>query len=460
MNNESTASPKRAHSSNAPALARGLKNRHIQLIALGGAIGTGLFYGSAKSIELAGPSVLVAYIIGGGVMYLIMRMLGEMVTEEPVAGTFSHFAQRYWGGFAGFLSGWNYWMLYVLASMVELTAIGHYVHFWWPTLPGWVAILGVWGAVTALNLFQVKLFGEFEFWLALIKIVAIIAMIVLGGWLIVQHWGQPDMGVANFWQQGGFMPHGISGLLLSLVVVMFSFGGTELIGVTAAEADNPRKSIPRAINQVLWRILVFYVGAMAVLIMLYPWNQIGAEGSPFVTIFADLGIPAAPTLLNIVVLTAAVSVYNSGMYSNGRMLYQLAQQGDAPGLFARINEKGVPMAGVLASAVAIFMAVVVNVFMPESAFLFVLALATAAASLTLLMIVLIHWRFRAYHQGRALHFPALWFPWANIGCVVFLVMLVGLMTQLDSTRAAVFVLPCWLLLLAGCYWAKKRLFQG
>src|SRR5699024_8555100 len=237
----------------------------FQFIALGGAIGSGLFYGAAEAIKLFGPGIVLSYLIGGGIIYLIMRMLGEMSTQEPVAGAFSDFAHRYWGGFAGFLSGRNYWLLYILVSMAELTVVGLYVNFWWPGVPGWATALVIWGGVTVLNLFQVKLFGEFEFWLALIKIVAIIGMIVLGLVLVFGMDHGVSTGIANFWRHGGFLPHGVRGLLLSLVVVMFSFGGTELIGITAGEADDPRHSIPRATNQVLWRILVFYIGAVGVL---------------------------------------------------------------------------------------------------------------------------------------------------------------------------------------------------
>lgn len=443
--------------SKAPKLARRLKNRHIQLIALGGAIGTGLFYGAAESIRLVGPAIVLSYLVGGGIIYLIMRMLGEMSTQEPVAGAFSDFAHRYWGPFAGFLSGWNYWLLYILVSMAELTVVGLYVNYWWPGFPGWATALVIWGVVTAINLFQVKLFGEFEFWLALIKILAIIGMIVLGLVLVLGSGSNANIGIGNFWRHGGFLPHGIHGLLLSLVVVMFSFGGTELIGITAGEADDPRRSIPKAVNQVLWRILIFYIGAVAVLVMLFPWNEIGDAGSPFVLIFSDLGIPAAPDILNVVVLTAAVSVYNSGMYSNGRMLYSLAEQGNAPRIFKRLGRNQVPWVGVLFSSACTFAVVIINLLVPDGAFMRVMAVATAAAALTWLMIVLVHMKFRRAHALGALHFPAPWFPWANWICVAFLVLLVALMTRLDTTRPAVYVLPVWIAVLyAGYRWRRRR----
>ncbi|MGB6007164.1 amino acid permease [Castellaniella sp.] len=440
----------------APAtLARTLKNRHIQMIALGGAIGTGLFYGSAASIQLVGPGIILSYLIGGLMIYLIMRMLGEMSTQEPVSGAFSHFAYRYWGGFAGFLSGWNYWLLYVLVSMAELSVVGIYVNYWLPDFPAWASALAVLLSITALNLLNVRLYGESEFWLAFIKIAAIIGMIVLGLLLIFLGSDQKASGLSNLWAHGGFLPNGIHGLLLSLVVVMFSFGGTELIGITAGEADDPRRSIPRAINQVLWRILLFYVGALAVLVILYPWNQIGTQGSPFVLIFSNLGIPAAPDILNLVVLTAAISVYNSGMYSNGRMLYSLAQQGNAPRIFLRLSPRQVPWAGILFSSACTLVIVVINFLVPEGAFMRIMAVATAAAATTWMMIVLVHLRFRRAHDASKLHFLSPGFPWVNYLCAAFLVGLVALMTQLDDTRPAVYVLPVWL----GVLYAGYRLRQ-
>ncbi|CAM5200009.1 AAT family amino acid transporter/aromatic amino acid transport protein AroP OS=Castellaniella defragrans OX=75697 GN=HNR28_001616 PE=4 SV=1 [Castellaniella defragrans] len=434
-------------SSPSEALSRSLKNRHIQMIALGGAIGTGLFYGSAASIRLVGPGIILSYLIGGLAIYLIMRMLGEMSTEEPVAGAFSYFAYRYWGGFAGFLSGWNYWLLYILVGMAELSVVGIYVAYWLPDFPSWASALIVLLVVTALNLLNVRSYGESEFWLAFIKVAAIVGMILLGLALIISGVDHKAAGLSNLWAHGGFLPNGLRGLLLSLVVVMFSFGGTELIGITAGEADDPRHSIPRAINQVIWRILLFYVGALAVLVILYPWNEIGTQGSPFVLIFSRLGIPAAPDILNLVVLTAALSVYNSGMYSNGRMLYSLAEQGNAPRLFLRLSRRHVPWVGVLFSSACTLAIVIINFLVPKGAFMQVMAVATAAAALTWLMIVLVHLKFRQVHERATLLFPAPWHPWTNYLCIAFLLGVVGLMTQLDDTRPAVYVLPVWIVAL-------------
>ncbi|MDP4128126.1 MAG: amino acid permease, partial [Bacillota bacterium] len=286
------------------------------MIALGGAIGTGLFYGSGTTIKLVGPGISLSFIIGGIAIFFIMRALGEMSVYEPVSGAFSHYAYRYWGDFAGFFSGWNYWFCYVVVSMAELSAIGVYINYWFPSVPTWLSALMFLITITLINLINVKTFGELEFWFSLIKVVAIIAMILFGLLIIffgLGNNGRP-IGLSNLWAHGGFLPNGLWGLLLSLVIVMFSFGGVELIGITAGEADNPTKSIPKAINQVVWRILLFYVGALLVLTIIYPWNLVGTVGSPFVEIFSKIGIPAAAGILNVVVLTAALSTYNRGLY--------------------------------------------------------------------------------------------------------------------------------------------------
>ena len=439
-------------------LARGLKNRHIQMIALGGAIGTGLFYGSAASIQLVGPGIIVSYIIGGFVMYLIMRMLGEMSTEEPVAGAFSHFAYKYWGEFAGFLAGWNYWFLYILVSMAELTVVGIYVAYWFPDFPHWLTSLIVLVSITAINLINVRLYGEAEFWFAIIKVLAVIGMIVLGLVLIVFGLGGEATGISNLWVHDGFFPHGMWGLLLSLVVVMFSFGGTELIGITAGEADDPKKSIPQAIRQVMWRILIFYIGALTVMMIIFPWNQVGMEGSPFVTIFSKLGIGSAANILNFVVLTAAISVYNSGIYSNGRMLYSLAEQGNAPKLFMKLGANKVPYVAILFSSACTLVVVAINYLIPEGAFMQVMAVATTAATITWVMIVLVHLKFRKAHakDTAKLTFPAPFYPIANYVCVAFMAMIIFMMTQLDSMRMAVLVLPAWLIVLYAGFLIRKR----
>jgi len=432
-------------------MERGLKNRHLQMIALGGAIGTGLFYGSAPTIAMAGPAIALSYLIGGTVIFLIMRMLGEMAVEEPVSGSFSYYASKYWGAFPGFLSGWNYWFNYVIVSMAELAAVGIYMNYWLPDLPQWLSALACLIIITIVNLINVRLYGEFEFWTAIIKVVAIVAMILFGLYIICSQMGTFPDNFSNLWSHGGFLPNGIWGLLSSLVIVMFSFGGIELIGITAGEADNPTKTIPKAINQVIWRILIFYIGTLIVLMALYPWNKIGMEASPFVQIFSNIGIPAAANLLNIVVLTAAVSVYNSAIYSNSRMLFGLAVQGNAPAALKVLSRHGVPVNGIIVSSGMTLAVVALNYFFPGKAFMYLISIAVAAVVVSWFVIVVTHMKFRQRYarEGRSheIRFKSLFYPWANYLCLLFLAGIVILMTQLEDMQLAIGLLPFWLIFL-------------
>lgn len=446
--------------SESSGMKRGLKNRHIQMIALGGAIGTGLFYGSAQTIQLVGPGITLSYVIGGIVIFMIMRMLGEMAVEEPVSGSFSYYAYKYWGEFPGFLSGWNYWFNYIIVSMAELTAVGIYINYWWPDIPHWVSALVFLVLITLINLIEVKMYGELEFWFAIVKVVAIVGMIILGTLMIFTGIGVGGkaIGFENLWIHGGFMPNGVWGLLLSLVIVMFSFGGIELIGITAGEADNPKKSIAQAVNQVMWRILIFYVGALTVMMIIYPWNKIGLDGSPFVQIFSKMGIPAAATILNIVVLTAALSVYNSGIYSNARMLYGLAQQGNAPKVFAKLNTRGVPVVGVLASSACTLVAVVLNYLVPGKVFMYLIAVAVLAAIISWIVIIIANLKFRAAKGADVakLDFKVPWHPYSNYVCLAFMIMIVGLMLQIDDMKLSVYIMPLWLVILWTAFKLKKN----
>ena len=390
-----------------PSLRKSLKNRHIQLIALGGAIGTGLFYGSSESISLAGPAILLAYLIGGIAIFMIVRALSEMSVEDPKAGAFSYYATRYWSKRAGFVSGWNYWFNYILVSMVELSVVGSFVNYWFPNIPQWASAAFFLVVITAANLMGVSKFGEIEFWFAIIKIVAVLAMIV-GGLAVIAFNLPTDSGIrasfANWFAlDGGFLPNGVmqrnadgtwTGLLMALVVVMFSFGGTELIGVTAGETEDPRTTIPKATNGVIWRILVFYIVALGVIMAVVPWNMIDGESSPFVQIFDSIGVHVAAGILNFVCLTAVMSVYNSGLYANSRMLYSLARQGNAPAYLGRLNFHGVPVAAVLTSAAITVIAVVVVFVWPEFAFNYLMSIATISAIINWSMIMVTEMKFR------------------------------------------------------------------
>ncbi|AHM74425.1 amino acid permease [Yersinia hibernica] len=430
-------------------LKRGLKNRHIQLIALGGAIGTGLFLGIAQTIKMAGPSVILGYAIGGFIAFLIMRQLGEMVVEEPVAGSFSHFAYKYWGDFAGFLSGWNYWAMFILVGMAELTAVGIYIQYWWPEIPTWVSAAIFFVLINAINLVNVRMYGETEFWFAIIKVAAIIGMIVFGAYLLASGSGGPNASVTNLWAQGGFMSHGFSGLVMAMAVIMFSFGGLEMVGITAAEAEDPHHSIPKATNQVVYRILIFYIGSLAVLLSLYPWGKVVEGGSPFVMIFHALDSNLVATILNVVVLTAALSVYNSGVYCNSRMLFGLASQGNAPKLLTKVNKRGVPILSIALSALATSAGVVINYIMPGKAFELLMALVVSTLVINWVMICLAHLKFRAAkeREGVVPRFKALWYPYGNYLCLLFLMLILVIMYLTDGIQISVLMIPAWIALL-------------
>lgn len=448
-------------------LKRGLKNRHIQLIALGGAIGTGLFLGSAGVMASAGPSMILGYAIGGFIAFLIMRQLGEMIVEEPVAGSFSHFAHAYWGPFAGFLSGWNYWVLYVLVGMAELTAVGKYVQYWWPEVPTWATAAVFFLVINAINLTNVRVFGEAEFWFSIIKVVAIIGMILLGCYLLFSGAGGEQASVSNLWSHGGFFPNGVSGLVMMMAIIMFSFGGLELVGITAAEADQPKTVIPKAINQVVYRILIFYVGALTVLLSLHPWDDLVATltaggdsygSSPFVQIFSLIGSDTAAHILNFVVLTAALSVYNSGVYCNSRMLYGLAEHGNAPKSLLKVDKRGVPVLAIFFSAAFTLICVVVNYLVPKSALELLMSLVVAALVINWAMISLAHIKFRKAMQAKGVEpsFKAFWFPFANYLCLAFVLFILGVMLFIPGIRVSVFAIPFWLLFIWGCFQLRQR----
>ena len=439
-------------------LKRGLKNRHIQLIALGGAVGTGLFLGSASVIQSAGPGIILGYAIAGFIAFLIMRQLGEMVVAEPVAGSFSHFAYKYWGGFAGFASGWNYWVLYVLVAMAELTAVGKYIQFWYPEIPTWASAAVFFVLINAINLTNVKVFGEMEFWFAIIKVVAVVAMILFGGWLLFSDTAGPQATVRNLWEQGGFLPHGMTGLVMMMAIIMFSFGGLELVGITAAEADNPEISIPKATNQVIYRILIFYVGSLAVLLSLMPWTRVGPDTSPFVLIFHDLGDALVANALNVVILTAALSVYNSCVYCNSRMLFCLAQQGNAPKALMNVDKRGVPVASIMVSAATTALCVLINYLMPGEAFGLLMALVVSALVINWAMISLAHIKFRQAmrREGIETKFKALLYPVGNYICLLFMAAILVIMAITPGMAISVWLIPVWLVILGLGYWVKNQ----
>ena len=441
-----------------PQLKHGLSNRHIQLIALGGSIGTGLFLGISQTIKLAGPSVILGYALAGLIAFFMMRQLGEMVVEEPVSGSFSYFAYKFWSPFAGFMSGWNYWVLNVLVCMAELSAIGLYVQYWWPEIPTWISALGFFVLINTINLLHVKVFGETEFLFSMIKILAIIGMIGYGAWLLASGHGGAHASISNLWARGGFFPNGISGLIMAMAIIMFSFGGIELVGIAAAETKNPTTTIPKAVNQIVYRVLLFYVLTIIVLLSLFPWNQIAEGGSPFVLIFDSLGSQGVATVLNFVVLTAAISVYNGTSYGTSRMLLGLAEQGNAPQFLKKINQRGIPYAAILCSALVTLLCVVLNYIFPEKAFKLLMSLVVSAIVINWMMLALTHLKFkqRMLALKKSTLFPTLIYPISNYICIVFMLGILVVMWLTPDMRIAVMLIPLWIGCLTLTYWFKQR----
>ncbi len=447
---------KKVDSSMTEGLHRGLEERHIQLMALGGAIGVGLFLGSAGAIKMAGPALLLSYTFAGFILFCIMRALGEIAVEYPVSGSFSAYANRFIGPLAGYLTGWTYWFMWIVTCMAEVTAVGIYVNFWYPDIPQWVSALAAVLLMTMVNLVAVKAFGEFEFWFALIKVVTIVAMIIVGAIMITTGMGNGGVpiGISNLWSNGGFLPKGISGPVMALVMVSFAFVGIELIGVTAGEAKNPEKTIPSAINKVFWRIMIFYVGALFVIMSLFPWNQLGTIGSPFVLTFSKLGIGAAAGIINFVVLTAALSSCNSGIFTTGRMLYNLSLQGSAPKSFGDLSQSQVPMKAILVSSLCMLIGVFLNYVVPGKVFAYVTSVATFAGIFAWFSILLAQMNFRkelTAEEVAKLKFPMKWYPASNYISMAFLVFVVVVMCINPDTRVAVIVGPLWIAGLLAYY---------
>ena len=450
-------------------LKRGLSARHIRFMALGSAIGTGLFYGSASAIQMAGPAVLLAYLIGGAAVFMVMRALGEMAVHNPVSGSFGQYASTYLGPMAGFVLGWTYAFEMIIVCLADVTAFGIYMGFWFPEVARWVWVLGIVFLIGGLNLCNVKVFGEMEFWLSLLKVGAIVAMI-LGGFGImlfgIHSAGETQAsGLSNLWAHGGFMPNGIGGLIASFAVVMFAFGGIEIIGITAGEAKDPQRVIPKAINAVPLRILLFYVLTLFVLMAIYPWPQIGSQGSPFVQIFSNLGIGSAATILNIVVISAAVSAINSDIFGAGRMMYGLAQQGQAPKGFAQLSKNGVPWMTVVVMGAALLGGVVLNYLIPENVFLLIASIATFATVWVWLMILFTQVAMRrsmTKEQVAELKFPVPFWPYAPAAAIVFMLFVFGVLGYFPDTQAALLVGAVWIVLLVVAYllWVKPAAGQA
>lgn len=448
---------------NQQTLQRGLKNRHIQLIAIGGAIGTGLFLGSGKSIHFAGPSILFAYMITGIICFLIMRSLGELLLSNLNYHSFVDFVQDYLGDMAAFITGWTYWFCWVSIAMADLTAVGLYTQYWLPGVPQWVPGLIALIILLIMNLATVKLFGELEFWFALIKVIAILALIVIGLVMIFKGFSTSS-GVSSFtnlWSHGGLFPNGMHGFILSFQMVVFAFVGIELVGLTAGETENPEKVIPKAINNIPVRVLLFYIGALLVIMSIYPWDVINPSESPFVQVFVAVGIVGAASIINFVVLTSAASACNSAVFSTSRMVYSLAKDHNAPESMAKLTQRKVPRNALFFSAIVILIGVTLNYIMPEGVFTLITSISTVCFIYIWGITVICHMKYRKTRPelAKTNKFKLPLYPFTNYLILAFLAFVLVVLALAQDTRVSLFVTPVWFILLIVIYKVRKAKHQ-
>ncbi|MCY8187750.1 amino acid permease [Bacillus spizizenii] len=448
---------------NQQKLERGLKNRHIQLIAIGGAIGTGLFLGSGKSIHFAGPSILFAYMITGIICFLIMRSLGELLLSNLNYHSFVDFVQDYLGDMAAFITGWTYWFCWISIAMADLTAVGLYTQYWLPGVPQWVPGLIALIILLIMNLATVKLFGELEFWFALIKVIAILALIVIGLVMIFKGFSTSS-GVSSFtnlWSHGGMFPNGMHGFILSFQMVVFAFVGIELVGLTAGETENPKKVIPKAINNIPVRVLLFYIGALLVIMSIYPWNVINPSESPFVQVFVAVGIVGAASIINFVVLTSAASACNSAVFSTSRMVYSLAKDNNAPESMAKLTPRKVPRNALFFSAIVILIGVTLNYIMPEGVFTLITSISTVCFIYIWGITVICHMKYRKTRPelAKTNKFKLPLYPFTNYLILAFLAFILVVLALAQDTRVSLFVTPVWFILLIVIYKVRKAKHQ-
>jgi amino acid transporter, AAT family len=440
-------------------LNRDLKSRHIQMIALGGTIGVGLFMGSASTIQWTGPSVMLAYAISGVFIFLIMRAMGEMLYVEPSTGSFATFGYKYIHPLAGYMTAWSNWFQWVIVGMAEIIAVGTYMQYWFPELPPWIPGFIAMIILGAANLISVKSFGEIEFWFALIKIVTIILMIVAGIGLIFFGIGSGGeaIGLSNLWEHGGLFTGGWKGFFFALSLVVAAYQGVELVGITAGEAKDPKKTLTKAIQSTIWRILIFYIGAIFVIVTVYPWDQLNAIGSPFVATFAKVGITAAAGFINFVVITAAMSGCNSGIYSAGRMLYTLGINGQAPKFFAKVSHGGVPLFGTFGVLIGLAIGVVLSYIAPENLFVHVYSASVLPGMIPWFVILISQIQFRKRNRAKMDHHPFKmpFAPFTNYLTIAFLLMVLIGMWVNEETRISLIVGIGFLAVVVISYYAFR-----
>ncbi|MGG0789929.1 amino acid permease [Peribacillus simplex] len=398
-------------------LHRELSSSQITMIAMGCAIGTGLFLGSGLAISTAGPSVLISYAIGAFIVLLLMGCLAEMTVAHPTSGSFGTIAEKYISPFAGFVVRYSYWIANVLAIGVEVSAIAVYMKYWFPDVPGSVWIFLFAALLIYVNATSVNTFGNFEYVFSMIKISAIVIFILLGAYVVIGAEPSSGIGVENFANDGGFMPFGFWGLWVAIFISLFSFLGTELIAVTAGEAKDPDIAVPKALKATVFRLATFYVLTIGIMLMIVPWQSAGIDKSPFVRVMEILNIPGASGIMNFIILTAAISAMNSQLYASTRMIFSLSEQKQAPALFQKVSNKGVPVRALLISTLGIFLAAGVKVLLPDTSYAFMMGISMFGAIFTWFMVFISHLFFRKRWEksgGRKLPVKMYGFPYLTI----------------------------------------------
>ncbi|MPT28563.1 MAG: amino acid permease [Achromobacter sp.] len=432
-------------------LKRRLTSGQMSMIAIGGAIGTGLFLGSKFAIGFAGPSVIISYAIGGLITLLLMGCLAEMTVAHSTSGSFGAYAEHYIGPLAGFLVRYAYWSCVVLAVGTEVTAVAEYMKFWFPAVPGWQWVCLFSAALIFINALSVKAFGTIEYGFSTIKISAIVAFIILGAYVV---WGNPQYGAAQYTAHGGFFPNGVWGMWIAVVISIFSYLSVEMIAVAAGEAEDPERAVKQAFRATIVRLVVFYLLTLALILAIVPWDQAGKGGSPFVTVMAAVKVPYAAGVINFIVLVAALSAMNSQLYITTRMMFSLSRAGHAPAALGRLTRSGTPLNALLLSTSGIAIATVLNVLYPETSFTLMMAISMFGALFTWMMIFVTHYFFRrrwAREGGAALSFRMPGFPLLTLlGAGAMLAILVTTSFTGVFKMTLVFGVP-FLLVLAALY---------
>jgi L-asparagine transporter-like permease len=441
-------------------LKRKLTSGQVSMIALGGAIGTGLFLGSALSVRAAGPGVILSYAAGAVIAMLVMWALAEMAVAHPVAGSFGVYAEIYLNPWAGFVIRYSYWLAQVVAIGSEIVAVSIYFKTWLPGVPSWIWIVIFSVVIVWVNALSVANFGTIEYFFALIKVVAIVLFIVLGAAMLFGI-GFARIGTANYTGHGGFLPHGWTGVGLAITMAIFSYLGTEIVSVTAGEADDPKQAVPRALRQTLGRLALFYIGGIAILVGVLAWDKVGLTQSPFVTVFKAAGIPAAAIVMNIVVLTAALSSVNCNLYLTSRMIFSLSRGGYAPRVFGKLTQKGVPLAALLVSSAGMGLALLLNLYYSATAFVYMIGAAFFGGLFVWIMIMLTHLAFRRHAPVGAVRFAPRG-PWSSLIGLVALVAVMVSTWWVPGFRITLEAGLPWLAFISLCYvaWAQWRKAQA